>query len=68
MLYASLTDNELRLAIDNAPQDIAIRDEVVKRFLHGKDPVDAYDEGYVDGKKVGHSEGFAEAYDAYADK
>lgn len=68
MIYASLTDNELRRAVDNAPQDIAIRDEVVKRFLQGKDPAEAYDEGYTDGKEIGHEEGFAEAYDAYADK
>lgn len=37
VIYASLADNELRLAIDNAPQDIAIRDEVVRRFLMGSE-------------------------------
>lgn len=68
MIYASLTDNEIRLAIDNAPQDIAIRDEVVKRFLLGRDANEAYDAGHDAGKVVGHAEGFAEAYDAYADK
>ena len=38
MIYTSLTDSELRLAVDNSPHDIAIRDEVVKRFLNAETP------------------------------
>lgn len=68
VIYASLTDNELRLAIDNAPQNIAIRDEVVRRFLHGQDATEAYDEGVDAGRKFGYDEGFSAAYDACADK
>lgn len=58
VIYTSLTDNELRLAIDNAPQDIAIRDEVVKRFLHGKSLDEARQESYDDGHKAGYDEGY----------
>ena len=62
MIYTSLSDNELRLAIDNAPHDIAVRDEVVKRYLAQRDTPEqeALDEAF----RQGHDKGYDEAYDA----
>ena len=67
MIYTSLTDNELRRAIDNAPQDIAIRDEVVKRFVNAATPDELRAEGYEDGRKAGFDEGYDEGLEAASD-
>lgn len=61
MIYASLTDNELRLAIDNAPQDIAIRDEVVRRFIAAKTADEIRSEGYGTGYAIGLDVGYERA-------
>lgn len=57
----NLTDAELRLAFDNKPSDVAVLQEIAKRFC-ARTHDEARAAGYVEGRGDGHEEGYALGY------